>query len=91
MWESKVSAFYYDEKGKKISFSTNELYLVLDNGQVLTVSKSHNTDGVSISDHSLIHSNNHKEHKEFAVFSITPSACNVIVLDSQKHVVKSND
>lgn len=77
----ELSAFFFDKDGKKVEVKTEDLYIRLDNGQVLTISKSHDSAGIAIADHTF-----GELDKDYALLSITPGACNVIVVDSKKGI-----
>lgn len=80
-----LSVFFFEKDGKKVEVKTEDLYITLENGQVLTISKSHNSSGIAISDHTF-----GELDKEYALLSITPGACNVIIVDSKKEIIKNS-
>lgn len=87
MTSKPVSAFYYDKDGAKVTLSCEELHIPLANGQVLTVSPSLHSDGIVVSDHSLQESDL-VDNQEFALLTITPSAANLVIIDSHKRTQK---
>ena len=81
---SKLSAFFYDENGNKVTVRSEELFIELNNGQILTLSSFRPDHGITISDHSCVDTVD-GEPSEFGVLTITPGACNVVTINSTKH------
>lgn len=80
MTTEKICAHYFDEQGQKKKIASEELFIELPNGQILTL---------SITDVDLYIADHSPGHEEFAVLFIQPSACNSLRINSILHPQKS--
>lgn len=80
-----LNCFYLNESKEKISIDTHDLSIRLPNGQTLSLSIDSRSNGLLISDHCL--QDNGAQSSEYAVLSITPGACNLVVINSEKQLI----
>lgn len=85
--DNQLSAFYFDENGQKHKFNSQEIFIELSDGQVLSVSKAHKDPAIVISESRETELSIPDQVQEFTVLTMVPRACNVVEIKPNKYSV----
>ena len=86
MEANSLQVHYFDEAGRKITVQLPALFVSLGNGQVLTLTASHDQQGITIVDDCADPSEPAAPANDMAMLLIRPCACNIIEVTSEKMV-----